>query len=168
VFRLQIWRQDSARIPLGKFGAGRAKFELAQPAKVFTAYSRTVFAAFVICLRNSCAMISETREKFMKFKMTPMKICAAIILAIVAFGYSLASLDDSLTRYEKRNVLSSSLTVEEYSPNARFVSEISRPPSEPLARLFQLMFILFIISPPIIALMLFLIWKELKARNKMK
>ena len=104
----------------------------------------------------------------MKFKMTPMKICAATILAVVAFGYSLSSLDDSLTRYEKRNDLSPSFTFEKYPPTARFVSEITRPPSEPLARLFQLMFILFRISPPVIALMLFLIWKELKARNRMK
>ncbi len=103
----------------------------------------------------------------MKFKMTPMKICAAIILAVVAFGYSLSSLDNRLTRYEERD-LPSSFTFEKYPPTARFVSEISRPPSEPLARLFQLMFILFIISPPIIALMLFLIWKELKTRNEMK
>jgi len=106
--------------------------------------------------------------KNMKFKMTPIKICAAMIFVIVAFGYSLATLDNSLTRYEKRNNLSSGFVFEKYSPDARFVSEISQPTSEPLARLFQLMFILFIISPPIIALMLFLIWKELKARNKMK
>lgn len=37
-----------------------------------------------------------------------------------------------------------------------------------LARLFQLLFILFIISPPLIVVLLFLIWKELKERNKMK
>jgi len=146
----------------------RARFELAQPEMVFTMYSRPAFATFVICLRNSCAMISKTREKFMKFKMTPIKICAAMIFVIVAFGYSLATLDNSLTRYEKRNNLSSGFVFEKYSPDVRFVSEISQPTSEPLARLFQLMFILFIISPPIIALMLFLIWKELRARNKMK
>lgn len=40
--------------------------------------------------------------------------------------------------------------------------------ANPLAYLFQIMFILFFISPPIIAVMLFLIWKELKAKNKMK
>ncbi len=34
--------------------------------------------------------------------------------------------------------------------------------------LFKLLFILFIISPPLIVLMLFLIWKELKKRNKLK
>ena len=37
-----------------------------------------------------------------------------------------------------------------------------------LARLFQLLFILFIISPPLIVVLLFLIWQELKQRNKMK
>lgn len=39
---------------------------------------------------------------------------------------------------------------------------------EPLARLFQILFILFIISPPLIVVLLFLIWQELKERNKMK
>ena len=38
----------------------------------------------------------------------------------------------------------------------------------PIARLFQLLFILFIISPPLIVVLLYLIWKELKERNKMK
>lgn len=37
-----------------------------------------------------------------------------------------------------------------------------------LAYLFQFMFILFFISPPIIAFLLFMIWKELRERNRMK
>ena len=40
--------------------------------------------------------------------------------------------------------------------------------SEPLAYLFQILFILFIISPPLIVFMLFLIWRELKVGNSMK
>ena len=40
--------------------------------------------------------------------------------------------------------------------------------SNPLAYLFQILFILFIISPPLIVVMLFLIWKELKERNRLK
>lgn len=39
---------------------------------------------------------------------------------------------------------------------------------DPLAFLFQIMFILFFISPPIIAFLLFLIWCELKKRNDKK
>lgn len=40
--------------------------------------------------------------------------------------------------------------------------------TESFARLFQLLFFLFIISPPLIVVMLYLIWQELKNRNKMK
>ena len=40
--------------------------------------------------------------------------------------------------------------------------------SEPSARLFQILFFLFIISPPLIVVMLYLILQELKTRNKMK
>jgi hypothetical protein len=146
----------------------RAGFEPAEPEKVFTNVFPTGIRRICYLFAKFLCYDFRNEGKFMKFKMTPMKICAAIILAVIAFGYSLSSLDDRLTRYEKRKDLSLSFTFEGHSPSACFVSEISRPPSEPLARLFQLMFILFIISPPIIALMLFLIWKELKERNRMK
>lgn len=57
----------------------------------------------------------------------------------------------------------------EHSPlSMLFESRSLQTFSSPLAFLFQVIFILFFISPPIIALMLFLIWKELKERNKMK
>ena len=40
--------------------------------------------------------------------------------------------------------------------------------ADPLESLFRLLFILFIISPPLIVIFLYLIWKELKKRNKLK
>ncbi len=40
--------------------------------------------------------------------------------------------------------------------------------SNPMDRVFQIIFILFIISPPLIVLLLFLIWRELKTRNKLR
>ncbi len=40
--------------------------------------------------------------------------------------------------------------------------------AHPMQYLFQILFILFIISPPLIVVLLFLIWKELKDRNKLK
>lgn len=114
-------------------------------------------------------MISKTEEKFMKFKMTPFKVCAAMILGIAAFGFSLSSLDNAVTGYERRHHSISCFPQHSTAtPGELLVSNISKPTSDPRARLFQLLFILFIISPPIIAVMLFLIWKELKARNKMK
>jgi hypothetical protein len=57
----------------------------------------------------------------------------------------------------------------EHSPlTALFDGRNLQTYSSPLAYLFQLMFILFFISPPIIAFLLFMIWKELKERNRMK
>jgi len=48
------------------------------------------------------------------------------------------------------------------------ISQFAYHAAHPMARLFQLLFILFIISPPLIVVLLYLIWKELKERNKMK
>ncbi len=39
---------------------------------------------------------------------------------------------------------------------------------DPMVLLFRLLFILFIISPPLIVVLLFLIWRGLKNRNKLK
>jgi hypothetical protein len=49
-----------------------------------------------------------------------------------------------------------------------FVASFDYGESVLLARLFQILFFLFIISPPLIVVMLYLILKELRARNKMK
>ena len=55
-------------------------------------------------------------------------------------------------------------------PDLQRVSEITTisPAGDPLAILFQIIFILFFISPPLIVLLLFLIWRELKTSNKLK
>lgn len=112
----------------------------------------------------------QNEGKLMKFKMTPIKICAALILGIVAFSFSMSSLNDALTRYEIQNKSFSGYSIHtHHAQNALLsVSESNQPASKPLVYLFHLLFILFIVSPPIIAVMLFLIWKELKTRNKMK
>ncbi len=53
-------------------------------------------------------------------------------------------------------------------PSELAISQLMDDTSNPLGYLFHLMFILFFISPPIIAFLLFLIWKELKEKNRMK
>jgi hypothetical protein len=55
-----------------------------------------------------------------------------------------------------------------FTASAEFydISQFGYHAAHPIARLFQLLFILFIISPPLIVVMLYLIWKELKDRNK--
>lgn len=104
----------------------------------------------------------------MKFKITPIKVCAAIILAVAAFGFSLSSLNAAVADYERRHNSLSSFPHHSAAPIEVFGAKTIQPTSEPLARLFQLLFILFIISPPLIVVLLFLIWKELRAGNKMK
>lgn len=113
---------------------------------------------------------SQNEKKIMKFKMTPIKIVTALIFGIAGFSFSLSYMDSAATRYEIQNRSSySSKDRSTFTSRALLnVLEANRPESELLMRLFQLMFILFFISPPIIALMLFLIWKELKKGDKLK
>ena len=107
----------------------------------------------------------------MKCKMTPIKVVAALAFAFVAFGFASSFKDTAPIRYETPNYCLDrredflTFTLDAAPLN---LSETNRPNSEFMARLFQLMFILFFISPPIIALMLFLIWKELKKRSELK
>ena len=48
------------------------------------------------------------------------------------------------------------------------ISSENNQSADPLAYLFQIIFILFFISPPLIVILLFLIWRELKTRNSLK
>ena len=109
----------------------------------------------------------------MKCKQRFIRLFAAITLGIAAVSFSMTGINEAVTHSELRqkNPFSCSLTGESSAPLSEplfNISEISQTASHPLAFLFQIMFILFLISPPIIALMLCLIWKELKERNKMK
>lgn len=105
----------------------------------------------------------------MKFKMTPTKIFAVLLLGIVTFSFTMSSLDAAITNYERQNNHLSDLPNHlPDSSNESLISQISGTESQPLAYLFQILMILFVISPPTIAILLFLIWRELKIRNKMK
>ncbi len=107
----------------------------------------------------------------MKFEMIPIKIVAALILGIAAFSFALSYIDRAASRCSELQAGSPDALVSRpcsMRETSRNLLEMNRPNSELMARLFQLMFILFFISPPVIALMLFLIWKELKKRNDLK
>lgn len=54
------------------------------------------------------------------------------------------------------------------SVTIKFIPAASASASNPLFYLFQILFWLFFISPPIIVILLILIWRELKERNRMK
>ena len=55
-----------------------------------------------------------------------------------------------------------------FSANSDLFGYHSLLTAHPVQYLFQILFFLFIISPPLIVVMLYLIWKELKDRNKLK
>lgn len=107
----------------------------------------------------------------MKCKQRFIRLFAAITLGIAAVSFSTTAINDAVPQLESQRNSFSELTSETSAPLSHptfGVTEISQTASHPLAFLFQILFFLFLISPPIIALMLCLIWKELKKRNEMK
>ena len=88
------------------------------------------------------------------------KILAAFVIGFWVVSFSLTSISEAIVNSD----LMPEVT---FSPALVEASDFSRT-ADPFAYLFQIIFILFIISPPLIVLMLFLILRELKARNKMK
>jgi hypothetical protein len=106
----------------------------------------------------------------MKCRERLIKTFAALVLGFAALGLIQTGIDDAVTRNAmQRNSLSCIPTNPPAPPSRMFgISDVVQTDAPPLAYLFQILFILFIISPPIIAFMLYLIWKELKDRNKMK
>ncbi len=108
----------------------------------------------------------------MKCKQRFIRMIAVITFASAALSFSMTGMNNTVPHLELQKNSLSELTGDTSAPldQATFgVTDISQTvSSEPSARLFQLMFILFLISPPLIAVMLFLIWKELKKRNQMK
>lgn len=107
----------------------------------------------------------------MKCKNKTTKLLTIWLIGMFAIGFSLTSIDEIFrplwTNTDVFNCLPSQDTAFTDKPSAT-VSVLSETDSEPLARLFQILFILFIISPPIMAILLYLIWKELKKRNELE
>lgn len=105
----------------------------------------------------------------MKCKETAVKLFAAILFGIAAVNLGAWGMDSAVSHSELQEDSFYCMSQQSIAaPSEMFqLAAENRPPSRIMIRLFQLMFILFFISPPIIALMLFLIWKELKKRNEL-
>lgn len=91
-----------------------------------------------------------------------------VALLFVAVGISsiLSGADDAVTSNGLAVNHWSCFSIHAPTPPSQMMFHSSS--SEPLAQLFQILFILFIISPPIIVVLLILIYRELKSRNKLK
>lgn len=107
----------------------------------------------------------------MKLKERNKRILTACLMGMFVIGFSLTSIEQFVRPLESKSATCMPGEIESFN-NKPFELiggyEIKETTSHPLAFLFQIMFILFLISPPIIALMLFCIWKELKKRNDLK
>ncbi len=105
----------------------------------------------------------------MKCKVKFIKMFALLTLGLAALNLSLTRMDKAVTYNElERNSLYCIPHNAPAVPGEMLrISDYNRP-SEPLDRVFQIIFILFFISPPLIVILLFLIWRELKAKNRMK
>ena len=108
----------------------------------------------------------------MKNKPCVLKTFAVLILGCaMTISLSLTTMDSAVTHNELResNSFNCLPKVAPALPSESFgMVSYSHAAADPLEMLFRIMFILFFISPPIIALLLFLIWRELRSRNKMK
>jgi hypothetical protein len=97
------------------------------------------------------------------------KIFAILVLGLTALNLSLTGALESVTHRElKQENFSCSPTPVTLRPGDMMPTVMFVQSSDPLAYLFQIIFILFFISPPLIVILLFLIWRELRSRNKLK
>jgi hypothetical protein len=94
----------------------------------------------------------------MKCKGKFSNILAVLLLGFVAVNLSLTGIDHTVTQSALQPLVA----------DAYELGGISLASEPPIVYVFRLLFILFLISPPLIVLLLVLIWKELRDRNKMK
>jgi hypothetical protein len=105
----------------------------------------------------------------MKMKNKFIKLFLVLSLGCVAVNLSLMPLSNCVTQPSmEKNTWACGEIYQTPDGESSRISAFGITKSDLLGYVFQIIFILFFISPPIIALMLFLIWKELKERNKMK
>lgn len=103
----------------------------------------------------------------MKFKETFIKMLFVFLLASVTINLGIISMDSAVTHNEIERTYSCFPSYH-IVPSDYMFEYLNQSASSPLAFVFQIIFILFFISPPLIVVLLFLIWKELKERNKLK
>jgi hypothetical protein len=97
------------------------------------------------------------------------KIFAIIVLGLAAISFSLTETNSAINPSKAQFVSDSRFLSNDghLLPREVWQSSDNRT-SNPIDRIFQIIFILFFISPPLIVVLLFLIWCELKKRNESK
>lgn len=101
----------------------------------------------------------------MKCKDRFIKLFAVLILAIVALSFSFQSPNDAVNP-NKAHFIPDCKNVRNALLAPECISSTDEQISNPMDRVFQIIFILFFISPPLIVILLFMIWCELRKRNE--
>jgi len=96
------------------------------------------------------------------------KLFAVLTLSIVALSFIFQGHREVISPERAHFVPECKYVNSHYYLGSECISSSDEQISNPMEKIFQIIFILFFISPPIIAFLLFLIWRELKERNKMK
>jgi len=107
----------------------------------------------------------------MKCKGKFFNLCAFLLIALVAVNISLTATDKAVTHPELNKGGFYCLPSSDPAPalpSEMIKNSLRAETSNPMDRIFQIIFILFFISPPLIVLLLFLIWCELRKRNEHK
>ncbi len=94
------------------------------------------------------------------------KIFAVLVLAIVALSFSFQGSKEAVNPNEAQFVTDSRMLNHGHYLPPEIWGSSDNQISNPMDRIFQIIFILFFISPPLIVILLFLIWVELKKRNE--
>jgi len=103
----------------------------------------------------------------MKCKEKFIKLFAVLVLAIVALSFSFQGPNNAVNPSQAHFIPKCENLRNHHS--MIFVECLTskvEQNSNPMDRIFQIIFILFFISPPLIVILLFLIWCELKKRNE--
>lgn len=105
----------------------------------------------------------KCRGKFAKF-------FGVLVIGLVALGFSYSGANEALNPQSAHYIPACESLRDSYSllDTRECTSSNEGAASDPLVYLFRILFILFIISPPLIVLMLVLIWKELREKNRLK
>ena len=95
---------------------------------------------------------------------------AFLVIGMFLIGFSLTGVNDAVNPRKAHfsppcESLSDSLSLLDMRECTPSITERT---SNPMHRIFQIIFILFFISPPLIVILLFMIWCELRKRNEHK
>lgn len=105
----------------------------------------------------------------MKSKAKFIKLFTILIIGLVAINLSMTAMDNAVIHKELHTEPMSCFPHHPpATPSEMIKNSLLVETSSPMHRVFQIIFILFVISPPLIVVLLFLIWCELRKRNEHK